>query len=64
MKFEVQIATDNAAFEEGCGYEVARILRELADRVEESELRNGDLLRLRDVNGNRVGYATLAEGSP
>lgn len=50
----------NAAFEDaGPAFEVARIFREAADRIE-----NGDLdFVLRDVNGNRVGHvsATVAE---
>lgn len=50
----------NAAFEDaGPAFEVARIFREAADRIE-----NGDLdFVLRDVNGNRVGHvsATLAD---
>lgn len=69
MKFEVQINVENAAFYDeddnrAPGPELARILRALADRVEESELRSGDLLRLFDVNGNRVGYYTFTEESP
>lgn len=64
-KFEVVICTDNAAFDEGYvpGAEVARILRTLADQVE-GELTGEDaqIFRLRDLNGNRVGFASYTEG--
>jgi hypothetical protein len=57
--FAVHIATTNAAFEDDAApFEIARILRELADRVESDP---DDLIRLRDINGNRVGYATFHE---
>ena len=44
---------DNAAFEDDPGYEVSRILRELADKIEQRGLEDGMILW--DVNGNRVG---------
>lgn len=63
--FSLHLSTDNAAFggEDGFGpgYEVARILRDLAFRVE-TGLYPDEILRLRDTNGNRVGYAVLAAG--
>jgi len=47
----INIKTGNAAFEgENFGYEVARILRKLADRFEGGEMPRAE----RDVNGNRV----------
>jgi len=52
--YTLSIKTDNAAFEDDPGYEIARILRQVADRVECGE--EGDII-LRDVNGNRVGMA-------
>jgi hypothetical protein len=55
MSFRLEIATDNAAFDDAPAVELARILRELADRVEEAEA--GDVLPVRDLNGNRVGSA-------
>lgn len=62
MRFEVHIGMDNAAFEdEGKENELARILRELADRVESSELEPQDVMRLLDVNGNRVGFAVVQD---
>lgn len=49
----VQIETTNDAFFDDRGAETARILRELADKIE-----NGaDEVMLRDYNGNRVGTA-------
>jgi len=48
---------DNAAFDEGGkGYELARILRDLADKVQETHSFNeNDDTKLRDGNGNTVG---------
>lgn len=63
MDFSVQFCTDNAAFADGdAGYEIARILRDLADKIEENGLVEGVVQRIRDINGNRVGYAVLQEG--
>lgn len=51
--FTLTIKTDNAAFDEGDkGLEVARILRELANRLETQSQTSGTL---RDANGNTVG---------
>lgn len=55
--FKLEITTANAAFDEiegDAGAEVARILRELAERVE-SGLPTGDTATVRDANGNAVG---------
>lgn len=57
----IEIETDNAAFEDAPSYEVARILRKLADTMEsEQPLTRGGMLpnivALRDVNGNPVGF--------
>ena len=49
--FELRIETDNAAFDEGNGrQEVARILRELAEKV---MIQDGGTIN--DANGNRAG---------
>lgn len=45
----------NAAFEEYNGCEIARILRELADRVDDEVLHGGYRMNVYDINGNRVG---------
>lgn len=50
--FGLSIRTFNDAFAEGGNAEVARILRELANRVEHYGQTEGSLY---DVNGNRVG---------
>lgn len=61
MTFTVKIKCDNAAFynednEPSAGHEVARILRHLADDLEESDIR-GERWRLMDANGNHAGDA-------
>lgn len=62
MNFHLTINCENAAFGDGnAGNEVARILRHLADRVENSDLAGGDEFRLMDFNGNRVGLAGAAD---
>ena len=55
--FTVTIKTDNAAFGDHTVNEVARILREVADRIETDGDERRDGLTLRDVNGNTVGRA-------
>ena len=47
----IKIETSNSAFEEFKGEEVARILRELADKAEEKDFNNP----IFDSNGNCVG---------
>lgn len=58
MTYRIEIKTDNAAFEDDPGYEVARILRKLADRVESEGL---DQVRLMDINGNCVGSVEVED---
>jgi len=55
--FRVEIAeTGYAAFSESEGPEVARILRKLADKIEEELRSNTDQGgQLYDLNGNKVG---------
>ena len=49
----IEINTDNAAFSDcGEGFELARILRKLADYVEDS---GDDYMPLHDINGNKCG---------
>ena len=56
MKFKVSIRVDNAAFFNGAeGCEVARILREVADKFDGEALSAGQEVSVRDVNGNKVG---------
>lgn len=51
----ITIKTDNAAFSEIPGSEIARILRELADDLEGYEHTDFEM-PLRDINGNIVGH--------
>lgn len=57
--FNVEINTGNAAFGITHSLELARILRELADKVESGQ----DDTVLRDMNGNRVGQSWTTEDS-
>ena len=56
MAITIHIETDGAAFVEFGGRpEVARILREIADKIEQH--RNPEVIR--EVNGNRCGYINV-----
>lgn len=57
MMFKLSIECDNAAFDDNIPAEIARILRELADKMEFRD--NVPPWPLHDINGNRVGNATL-----
>jgi hypothetical protein len=53
MKAIIQVEMDNAIFRDAPASELARILRNIAKRVEE----NGEgEITIRDINGNRCGY--------
>ena len=60
MKFELWIYTDNAAFDSPPNIEVARILREVANRLDAGEDYHF-YETLRDINGNDVGRAKFIE---
>ena len=61
-RFQVALSTANAAFaDDDLGPELSRILRELADKVEDG-LPEGLVIRIFDINGNRVGFAALDDG--
>ena len=55
--FNLTINTQNAAFEDGAEYEVGRILREIADKIENAGAESG--ANVLDYNGNRVGRYSL-----
>ncbi len=55
--FTLRIETENAAFAENLGGELARVLRDVADRLERSTCYDESILF--DANGNRVGNYTL-----
>jgi hypothetical protein len=60
MEFRLRITTDNLAFERTPQYELARILRDVADRLDEGKDFSEDT-RLFDIFGNQVGWASLKE---
>ena len=53
---KLKINSDNQAFDQAEGQEVARILRGLADQIEHLDKLQECQLPLRDLNGNTVGY--------
>lgn len=59
MRFRLSCTTDNAAFEDDRGAEIARILRKVADACERGGYSpSDDPYNLHDVNGNKVGAVT------
>ncbi len=56
-QFTLTLCVDNAAFQEDEASAVAEILEEAATKVRDGE-QDG---RIRDVNGNRVGFWTFEE---
>jgi len=61
-RFTLTIDTDNAAFAEDRGQELARILRETARRVQNDVETMGFSFAVQDSNGNIVGRAELLDG--
>ncbi len=57
MNFSLSISCDNAAFQETPEIEVARILADLAKKIEANGL--DAVEKLRDINGNVVGSVTV-----
>ena len=55
MKITITLSTDNAAFSDHAGMEVARILHKAGDQLYDWPGANEFTLSLRDVNGNKVG---------
>ncbi|MEA3641894.1 MAG: hypothetical protein VBE63_18435 [Lamprobacter sp.] len=51
------MSLDNAAFEDDPSFEITRILRDLADKIEQRGLQ--DEMILWDLNGNRVGKVAI-----
>ena len=52
MKATITIETGNAAFSDYPEFEIARILRKLADRIEDRGIEDTSIC---DINGGRVG---------
>lgn len=60
----LSLKLDNAAFEgEDLGPELARVLRDLAERIGAQSRTylagNGNRIRARDINGNTLGFLNL-----
>lgn len=52
----IRINTDNAAFDRrGGGREAARILRDLANKIEDEDVHLSFYVTIMDINGNSVG---------
>ena len=65
-RFDVSMEVDNMAFGDGVdpearNYEVARVLRELADKIEADYVPMDNYRILRDINGNTVGTAQFKD---
>ena len=63
MKLSINIDMDNAAFEDDPG-ELGRILKTASDKIKDRLEHAPDesfYCQLRDINGNRVGGASLVE---
>lgn len=60
MTLTIKIEMDNAIFEENSGSEISRILTNLAEGVDGSDLQPGYAENLRDLNGNTVGSAKVS----
>ena len=62
MTLTIKITMDNEAFQPDNGGEAARILRVLADTIDGDSLDASDRLPgLMDVNGNKVGMASVTQ---
>ncbi|MER9178917.1 hypothetical protein [Mesorhizobium sp. M0767] len=58
MQMHIEFKTDGDAFTDGNGAaEVARILRDIIDKVETTQHGSGPI---HDLNGNRIGHWSLA----
>lgn len=58
-QFQLSLSTDNAAFQgDDMRAEIARILRELAETIDNGSTYKGGLY---DANGNRVGSWNLSD---
>jgi hypothetical protein len=63
MKITLEINNfDNDAMAENPQLEVSRILRKMADRVENEGVENAfENRRLMDINGNQVGFCEVTD---
>ena len=61
MKAEISISLNNDAFQ-GSGQELARVLRNLAQDVEDYDIHNlGCFIGVADINGTGVGTFEIVE---
>ena len=57
MAIKIQFDTDNAAFDDAPASEIGRILRKLADDIEQT---GGEPYTvIHDINGNRIGECQI-----
>jgi hypothetical protein len=61
MQFAVHVNLDNDDFVQGGGLALADALQKMVDQVRDSTLSAGRVFRIKDVNGNRVGYAAVSD---
>lgn len=54
-EFVLTVNLDNAAFEDGRGAEISRLLKKLATKLEWNDLKKVDGGKIMDSNGNSVG---------
>ena len=57
MKLKLSITCDNSAFHNVNGNELSRIFERLSINLKDQEWHAGDIINLRDINGNKVGEA-------
>lgn len=58
---KLTIETTNAAFDDEPATEIARILRNTAEQIEEGNILLAASFRLYDLNGNIVGRVEISE---
>jgi hypothetical protein len=58
MNCKININMDNEAFSENPEYELARILKDLSARIENT-VRKPPFYVIRDINGNKVGECII-----
>jgi hypothetical protein len=64
MRLELHLSMDGAAFDNGLGpLEAAYVLHEAAGRLESGPWTVEEVVRLRDLNGNRVGYMLVTDSA-
>jgi len=62
MKYRLEIDADNAIFDDNADLEIARILRDLAERIEAVGLEGAEGSVILDDNGNSIGSFQRVKG--